>query len=264
MYCMFNECIKLKEIKGIEKFNTSEVTTMKGMFNHCHEIEYLNLSNFDTSNVTDMYCMFNHCHKLKEIKGIEKFNTSKVITMRGMFQQFHEIEYLNLSNFDTSNVYDLGIMFQECFKLNYIDISSFTTANLLNVGWMFNKCYKLKEIKGINILNNLKNIDKIGIFEDCVKLKNIPFNSPTQPIKVDKSQITIFFVSTDPSINNYGMTCYNTDIFETLIDKIYLKLPEYKNKELYFLTNGNIINERVSLAENKIKDGAIILIQEEL
>ena len=38
---------------------------------------------------------------------------------------------------------------------------------------MFNKCYKLKEIKGINIINNIKNIDKNGLFDDCLKLKNI-------------------------------------------------------------------------------------------
>ena len=41
---MFNEYLKLKEIKGIDKFNTSEVTTMKGMFQWCQEIKYLNLS----------------------------------------------------------------------------------------------------------------------------------------------------------------------------------------------------------------------------
>ena len=47
---MFNECHKLKEIKGINNFNTSKVTNMKAMFNECHELEYLDLSNFDTSS----------------------------------------------------------------------------------------------------------------------------------------------------------------------------------------------------------------------
>ena len=51
---MFNECKKLKEIKGINKFNTNKVNNMKAMFQLCNEIEYLDLSNFDTSNVTDM------------------------------------------------------------------------------------------------------------------------------------------------------------------------------------------------------------------
>ena len=46
--CLIN-VHKLKEIKGINNFNTSQVTNMKSMFNQCNELEYLDLSNFDTS-----------------------------------------------------------------------------------------------------------------------------------------------------------------------------------------------------------------------
>ena len=38
---------------------------MKSMFNECHKLEYLNLSNFDTSNVNDMSFMFYECNYLK-------------------------------------------------------------------------------------------------------------------------------------------------------------------------------------------------------
>ena len=72
---------KLKEIKGINKFNTSKVTDMCGMFYQCFELEHLDLSNYNTLNVIDMKLMFSECKKLKEIKGINKFNTSKVTDM---------------------------------------------------------------------------------------------------------------------------------------------------------------------------------------
>ena len=173
-----------------------------------------------------------------------------------------KIKSLNLSSFDTSNVKDLSLMFQECFELNYVDISNFKTTNVKNIGWMFNKCYKLNEIKGINILKNLKNINQTGIFEDCPNLRNIPNDGTVNKIKIDKKQITIFFVSNDQSIKNYPLTCYNTDIVETIKDKIYLINPEFKHKTFHFLANGSIINERVSLAENKIEDETAILIQE--
>ena len=71
------DCNKLREIKGLNKFKTSNVKNMTYMFNNCSELEYLDLSNFDTSNVTDisyMSHMFDGCNKLKEIKGKEKFN----------------------------------------------------------------------------------------------------------------------------------------------------------------------------------------------
>ena len=48
------------------------------MFAQCYELEYLDLSNFDTSNVTNMNGMFFKCNKLKEIKGLNKFNTKNV------------------------------------------------------------------------------------------------------------------------------------------------------------------------------------------
>ena len=62
---MFNNCKKLKEIKGINKFITNKVTDMDTMFNSCCELESLDLSSFDTSNVIDMSRMFNECNKLK-------------------------------------------------------------------------------------------------------------------------------------------------------------------------------------------------------
>ena len=58
-------------------------------------------------NVTDMSWMFNQCHKLKEIKGINNFNTIKVKNINSMFQRCNELEYLDLSNFNTFNVTDM-------------------------------------------------------------------------------------------------------------------------------------------------------------
>ena len=54
---LFNECHKLKEIKGIENFNTIKVTNMNSMFQECNELENLNLSNFNTIDLNDMEWM---------------------------------------------------------------------------------------------------------------------------------------------------------------------------------------------------------------
>ena len=86
MLCMFSNCYKLKEIKGLNKFITTNVTNMSALFQQCHEIEYIDLSNFNTINVTDMSGMFNKCYKLKQIKGLNKFITTKVTNMFIMFQ----------------------------------------------------------------------------------------------------------------------------------------------------------------------------------
>ena len=108
---MFKGCKKLKEIKGINQFNTNKVTEMIAMFYKCTELESLDLSNFNTSNVNDMSLMFSECSKLKEIKGINQFNTIKVTNMKAMFQDCSELENLDLSNFNTSKVTNISFIF---------------------------------------------------------------------------------------------------------------------------------------------------------
>ena len=49
-------------------------------------------------------------------------------------------------------------------------------------------------------------------------------------------------------------------MFSTLIEKLYLKYPQLKNKEIVFLADGNTIKTNLSLEDNKIKNDTQILI----
>ena len=83
MYVMFRN-IAATEIKGLEKFNTSNVTIMNSMFFET-SLTTLDLSGFDTSNVTDMRKMFENSDKLKTIYVSDKFVTDKVTNSTSMF-----------------------------------------------------------------------------------------------------------------------------------------------------------------------------------
>ena len=174
------------------------VTDMEGFFATGPNIYSLDFSLFDSTNLTNMRILFNKCKKLKEIKGFDKLNTSKVIDMEGLFQNCITLEYIDLSNFDTSNVTNMAFMFnhcnrlkeikgldrfitskattmegmfQSCFKLEFIDVSSFDTSNVEIMNFMFVDCFKLKGIKGINKLNTKKVTNMTGMFENCPSLK---------------------------------------------------------------------------------------------
>ena len=101
--------------------------------------------------------MFNECHKLKEIKGINKFNTSKVNNMGAMFQLSKELEYLDLSNFDTRNVKDVGWMFFGCDNLKSLNLLNFELKNSCKTQKMFD-FDSGKTCKFITINNNLKKL----------------------------------------------------------------------------------------------------------
>ena len=84
MSYMFYKCSNLKSIDFIS-IETEQVIEMGLMFAGCNELEYLDLSNFNTSKVVNMDRMFLGCYSMKEIKGINNFNTINVKKMRAMF-----------------------------------------------------------------------------------------------------------------------------------------------------------------------------------
>ena len=122
---MFNNCNKLKEIKGINNFNTINVKNMNYMFQGCEELKYLDLSNFNTIKVTKMNYIFNKCHKLKVIKGIHNLNLIKVTNKIGIFDECDELNsFLKFNNVNinkNSNEITNGEM-ENIFTINFISI----------------------------------------------------------------------------------------------------------------------------------------------
>ena len=137
----------------------NKIPNLERIFQNCSNLIKIDLSDFNTINTNSMGWMFNRCHKLKEIKGINKFITSKVTNMSTMFQECNEIEYLDLSNFDTSNVTDMGWMFFGCNKLDDLNLLNFSVKNNCNIQNMFkfNSKKKCRFITNNDILQNIYN-----------------------------------------------------------------------------------------------------------
>ena len=126
MNYLFNQCYKLKTIKGINRLIKNKSKTIIGIFQYCKNLEYLDISEWDISNISNMDFIFAACSKLKEIKGLNKLKTNKVVSMQGIFYQCYELEYLDLSNWDTTNVTNMNYMFYECNKLKYLNLLNFS------------------------------------------------------------------------------------------------------------------------------------------
>ncbi|MBE6139281.1 MAG: BspA family leucine-rich repeat surface protein [Firmicutes bacterium] len=130
------------------------VTSCSHMFyNGARKISYqIDLSNFDTSNVTDMTNMFYSCYNLGKIIGLEKFNTSKVTKLDGIFKQTGFKEF-DLSNFDTSNVTSMRELF-------YYTTSTLRSINLgtwdaSKVNDIYNAFYYIGDLEDLIFMNNL-------------------------------------------------------------------------------------------------------------
>ena len=292
---MFGWNHQLKEIKGLNNFNTSNTINIKEIFWGCSSLERIDLSNFDTTYVENMEGVFEGCSKLKEIKGLNKFNTAKVNYMSYMFLECSELEYLDLSNFNTSNVknmskmfkgcsklkeikglnnfntsivIDMSYMFSECKELEYLDISNFDTSNVWYIQKMFGGCSKLKEIKGITNIT-CQVIPEIAkgwsieeMFEGCKELKELDYlilynNKITLDTSklLSKFNIAVLFISTEPQIR-FAISCNISDKFSTLEEKLFKEFPELANKNIKYLINNTVIDKSKTLEENNINNNS--------
>jgi len=138
-------------------------------FNNLKEIkgiEYLN-----TSKVTSMRSMFSNCSSLTSL-DVSHFNTINVTNISNMFYGCSSLEYLDLSNFNTKNVTEMNWLFQSCESLRFADLSSFNTEKVTGMEYMFQNCRNLKFVNLSSFNTNIKtNMDYM--FQYCHNLKTI-------------------------------------------------------------------------------------------
>ena len=173
----------LKDVEYIEaeKFDTSNVKNMSGMFHSLTNLTKLDISKWDTSKVEDMSGMFYYSapvayykepedfsnideytislpDKDSELKlDVSKWDTSKVKSMEGMFE-FSKISQIDLSKWNTESLENTHNMFFRSELYNIGDLSKWDTSKLTNISGMFQE----SNIVELNINNwdvsNVKNM----------------------------------------------------------------------------------------------------------
>ena len=120
---------KLKRIIITDKFDTSKVTQMYGLFaNNQNIVDYSFLELFDTSNTANIAQMFQYTN-FKDLKYIKDWDVSKVEAMEGIFLYNQSIESLiGLENWDISNVTNFKMAFYNIFTLE--DASAINDWNI--------------------------------------------------------------------------------------------------------------------------------------
>ena len=144
------------------RWDTSHVTTMKGMF---FDAAFFNqsLSTFHTSSVTNMGFMF---HRASSFDQPLSFDTSRVTEMDGMFRDASSFN--QPLTFDTSQVWGMGEMFLGASSfdqsLRSFNVSSITTvAGIFDDAHSFSDCYKREfAVKFAAIPRNVDGCDSGG------------------------------------------------------------------------------------------------------
>ena len=162
-------CLNQLKIINIEKWDTSNVTTMEYMFNGCNELQSLDLTNFNTSKCTNFHNMFGGCCTLTTL-DVSHFNTSKVTNMTWMFQKTYSLKELKgFESWDLSQVKNISCMF---INTGLNEIKFPRADNILTIESTFQNCTNLVTVD----LSNLKLNDTnswLETFRNCPKLQTI-------------------------------------------------------------------------------------------
>ena len=145
------------------QFNTTTVKDMAMMFLNCTQLKTLDISSFDTSNVTTMAGMF-HSVGLTSL-DLSHFKTSKVTDMHQMFYG-GLIETLDISSFDTSKVTKMAYMFRKSAGIKPL------STIYIGDGWTTD-ALQTTEYKTLSFGTA---IGDTGMFMGCINLPNFNSN----------------------------------------------------------------------------------------
>lgn len=163
---LFGQCSLLKSIPFI---NTSEATSLYGMFQECYNL--LNIPKIDTSKVKNVNYMFNKCYL---IRSIPELDFSSVTTCSETFSYCQSIT--EIPNIDISKSTNTSYMFRDCRSLS--KIPTLDLSSCLDARHMFSSTM----VEELNLIN-VNNIPKTSsMFYFCIRLKRINGFTPSGEI----------------------------------------------------------------------------------
>ncbi len=281
---LFYSFTALEEVKGLENFKTSEVTTFSNMFGRCLSLERIDLSTLDTSNVKNLSNLFYYCKALLEV-DFSGWDTSNVTDMSYMFRNCISLPTLDLRSFDTSKVTNMTYLFYRCESLGAVYVSEdWSIENVENGLGVFNCCYALvggiENYDGTKIDYTYATTDENGLLtykaKDPVKATytvtyvftgDIPDSQPI-PSSFKTEEGTVITVLKNPSQDGYkfsGWTSSDADISSgtfTLSQDVTITGNWEKLYSVRYLYTGDIPENAPSLPEYSYTAGTVVEIDD--
>ena len=176
---LFYKCSSLTTIIGLDKLNTTNITSMKNMFYNCTSLQSLDLSNWNVSNVSDISGMFEGCTSLTSV-NFNGWDTSNVQYTNHMFKGCSALTTLNISMFNVSKVYSIQSMFENCTSLSNLNVKGLDFASI-DASYhspserLFYGCASLTT----NPYTDFANLDNFYVIDlrGCDKLTSIDFKN---------------------------------------------------------------------------------------
>ena len=172
---VFSECTNLTEINGLENWDTSNVTSLSGLFSQTKVTKIEGVENWDTSNVKSLSALFNNCINLENVNFIKNWDLSKVTSMERTFSGCDSLTEIDLRGVNTES---LTSMFQFCTgseNLEKIDLRGCDLSKVTTMHSAFDTGGKLKEVYMDSSLDSLTTVNYI--FPSAYSVGTFYYNS---------------------------------------------------------------------------------------
>ena len=170
---LFRRFYKVEHIIGLEDWDISKVTNMRGMFRDCRKFNS-DLSKWDVSNVENMREMFWDCQTFNS--DLSNWDVSSVVDMEGMFSNCKTFNS-DLSNWDVSSAKYMKGMFHSCDNFNS-DLSNWDVSSVVDMECMFYNCKTFNSDLSnwdVSSVKKIGGVKKMGsMFYKCQSLEQIP------------------------------------------------------------------------------------------
>ena len=161
---------------------------------------------------------------------LSPFDTSHTTNFTQMFSGDVKLKEIDLSRFDTSKVTSMASMFSNCKSLAELDLSSFNTKN---VKFMSNMFFDAKSLKKLNVTSfDTSNVlDMQAMFNGVVSLEALDLSSFNTSKVKDFSRM---FKNDSDFYNNLSenklKTIYVSDNFTTSAISSFIDEPVFSNR----------------------------------
>jgi hypothetical protein len=128
----------LNNITGLDKLNFSKVIDTRGMFTFTN-LTTIDLSGFNNSKVRFADGMFAYVPFLNAIKNLSFIGTDSLETASGMFYftGINNTAIEEVEKWNTSNLIDVEGIFANLFNVKNISLTNWDTSKIINAGSMF-------------------------------------------------------------------------------------------------------------------------------
>ena len=228
-----NQLTKIKVDRGVIANQDSQ-----GLFMGLSKLTTIDgLENLDTSKVTTMKDMFEGCSNLSSI-DLSHFDTSQVTDMSGMFEDCSNLKTLDVSNFDTSQVTDMSDMFGGCSNLNSLDLSHFDTSQVTDMAGMFANSSNLNSLDLSNF-DTSQVTDMAVMFAACSNLNSLDLS------QFNTSQVTDMDWMFDDCINleNLNLSNFDTSNVKNM-DAMFMECSNLSSLDLSHFDTSKVTSMR--------------------